>query len=368
MIIENLQLSHFRNYERLQMDFTPGIHLFYGHNGQGKTNILEALYYLSCAKSHRVRHDEYLMQKNFDYFSLKGQIVNDNKTVSLMCNVDTKGKHLFLFNTPVSKVSEYIGFFNAIMFYPDDLLLFSQAPKKRRQFIDLELGKLSSGYTHALVDYYKILKEKNKYLKNHKIDDLFLDTLDEQLIDLQLKIMKQRHHFIEMLMQHTKKYFQLFENKDLEISCVYESDVAYIEDESLLKQKMIEKMRKHREKEKLFHTSLVGIHKDDFTFMINQEKVETFASQGQKRMYILSLKLGMIDSIYQIKKEYPVLLLDDVFSELDEQKREILLNILPVDVQVFITATECIQLKKNHNITYYEVIQGTVNKRRISDE
>ncbi|OCN03953.1 hypothetical protein A4S06_03940 [Erysipelotrichaceae bacterium MTC7] len=362
MILEHLQLSHFRNYDQLQMQFNQGIHLFYGRNGQGKTNILEAIYYLSCTKSHRVRHDEHLIEKNFDYFSLKGKIKKDDRQVALMCNVNMKGKHLFLYDKPVSKVSEYIGFFNAIMFYPDDLLLFSQAPKKRRQFIDLELGKLSLVYTNALNAYYKLIKEKNKYLKNHHIDDVFLDTLDEQLIDLQVKIMKQRFHFIEMLMEHTKAYFKMFENQSLVISCQYESDVVYHEDETLLKKEIQAKLKSHREKEKVFHTSLVGVHRDNFTFLINDEKVENFASQGQKRMYILSLKLGMLQSIYQIKKEYPVLLLDDVFSELDDQKQEILLSILSKEVQVFITSTDRVKLKNSHHIQYYEVRQGHINK------
>ena len=368
MNLKLLSIVNFRNYKKVQVEFTQGIHIIVGKNGQGKTNLLESIYYLSCTKSHRIKDDYKLINKNSTFFNISACIEKQNKEIEIRCNINESGKNLFLYRNPIKKVSDFIGFFNAVMFYPDDMNLFSSTPKRRRQFIDLELGKLSKTYTKTLNDYYQILKERNSYLKNDTIDELFIDTLDEQLILFQLKIVKQRKKFMDDILNKSELFYLNLSKTQHNITYDYSSDIVYDEDDQVMKNQLYEKYKKNRKKDLYFKTTSIGIHRDDYIFYLNGEDVNTFASQGQKRVILLSLKLGIVYVIHELTNEYPVLLLDDVFSELDEERRKKLLELLPKEIQIFISTTDLIQIEETENIHYWNIDDGMIETMRRNSQ
>lgn len=360
MIIEKLKIRNFRNYDDSVIDFKKGIHFIIGKNGQGKTNLLESIYYLSCTKSHRTNVNLDLIKKDTSFFMLEANILKNDSKMNLKCIVNENGKNLYFYKTPVKKVSDFIGTLNAVMFCPNDMNLFQSSPGNRRRLIDLELGKISKSYTNTLNLYYKLLKDRNAYLKKDNIDKNFIDILNDQMIHCQITIIKQRQKFIADIIKNSESFYKKLSNDDTSISCHYASFIKY-EDEDVMIEKMLEKYNKSYERDLLYKVTNIGIHKDDFIFMINENEVVSYASQGQMRSIILALKLGIVKTIYLLTKTYPILLLDDVFSELDSDRRKMLLNLLDDDMQIFISSTDKI-LIENKNINYWIVENGTITE------
>lgn len=359
MIIENLKIRNFRNYESLNIQFKKGIHFITGKNGQGKTNLLESIYYLSCTKSHRTNDNKDVIMKSKTFFMLEANILKNDRKDNIKCIVNEEGKNLYFYQTPIKKVSDFIGTLNAVMFCPNDMNLFQSSPSVRRKFIDLELGKLSKTYTNTLNTYYKLLKERNAYLKRNEIDINFIKVIDDQMIELQVTIINQRKKFIDDMIKNSFEFYQKLSDDDTKINCVYQSFVEYLNVDEM-KLKMKEKYDKSWDKDCLYKVTNVGIHKDDFVFMINDKEVNAYASQGQKRSIVLALKLGIVRTVFLLTNSYPILLLDDVFSELDEDRRKMLLNLLNDDMQIFISSTDKI-LIKNKLIHYWNVDNGTIS-------
>lgn len=360
MIVKNIKLRNFRNYQNTSISFDKGMYVLIGKNGQGKTNFLEALYYLSCTKSHRTNEQNHLIKKDEIFFMLEAQVQKINNKVDIKCVLNEKGKNLFIYHQSIKKVSDFIGEVNTVMFCPNDLFLFEATPKERRKFVDLELSKLSKSYTYALNTYYSLLKERNAYLKRSRIDQHFIEVMNERMIDLQVTIIKQRKKCIDDLIENSKNFYLQLSNDQTSIGCHYQSFVEY-EDEEIMKENMRSKYKKSYERDILYKQTHIGIHKDDFIFMIEGQPVCSYASQGQKRSIVLALKLGVVETIYLVNKEYPILLLDDVFSELDEKRREMLMKLLKKDMQIFISTTDKIKME-DKEIHYYEVMDGHIVK------
>lgn len=360
MIIENLKIRNFRNYEDTYIQLQKGIHFITGKNGQGKTNLLESIYYLSCTKSHRTNDSKNVIRKNTPFFMLEANVLKNDRKFNVKCILNEEGKNLFFYHTPVKKVSDFIGTLNAVMFCPTDMNLFQSSPSVRRKFIDLELGKLSKTYTNTLNTYYKLLKERNAYLKKDSIDESYIQIIDEQMMALQITIIKQRKKFVDDMIKNSVSFYTQLSNDKTKIHCHYDSFVEY-DEESKMHEQMRLKYKNNWEKDKLYKVTSVGIHKDDFIFMMNDQEVVSYASQGQKRSIVLALKLGIVKSIYLISKTYPIVLLDDVFSELDADRREQLLNLLDDDMQIFIASTDKI-LIKNKLIHYWYVENGSIKR------
>ena len=357
MIISDLELINFRNYKHFKLKPDNGIYFIYGNNGQGKTNLLEALYYLSCTKSHRINDDKLLIKRDEEYFRIKAKITKRNNKDEISVINTKNGKNLFLYKTPIKKVSNFIGILNAVMFCPDDMNLFNDSPKVRRRFIDLELGKLSS--TNTLSEYHKILKERNAYLKNSsKIDQFLIETFNDRLIKLQIIIIKQRTKLLKDVFDKSFKFYQKLSNDKTRLSYKYLSFVEYDEDEKKMFKNMKDKYHKSLERDIYLKMTTAGIHKDDFIFYLNDEEVKDYASQGQKRTIILSLKIGIIYTIYEISKEFPIVLLDDVFSELDKNRRIKLLELLDDNIQIFITTNDYIKINTEKKINYLKISNG----------
>lgn len=363
MILEALSLRNYRNYEKADLVFEQGIHLITGNNAQGKTNLLEAISYLSTTRSHRTGDDQDLIKEGSEAFVLRSTVKKEGKTIELRVALNEQGKNLFLYQTPIKRVSDYIGEFNAVLFCPDDMSLFQASPRVRRRFIDMELSKLSKAYTRVLNEAGKLLKERNAYLKQERIDDAYLDVLTEQLIEKQVIIIRQRQRFLYDLLENCKEFYEDLSQDHTELSFHYQSCVPYSDDRAVLKQRLCEKYQRNKERDRFLKQTTIGTHKEDFMFLINGKELSSYASQGQKRSVLLSMKIGIVYMIHTLIQEYPVLLLDDVFSELDEHRKQKLLTSLPKDVQIFITTTDAheIPIVDDRKYVTWNVVNGTVS-------
>ena len=361
MIIKKVTLRNFRNYEQLTIEFDQGIQMLLGKNGKGKTNFLESIYFLSCMRSHRVKDNIDLIQKGKSFFSIEMEIISPKQKQTLKCIVTNKGKNLYIQRTNIKKVSDFIGQLNAVLFCPSDMKLFTASPKVRRMFIDLELGKLSKQYTKTLNEYYRLLKERNAFLKKEDVDLKYLQVLNDQMIESQCIIIEQRTKYCEDLIKHAQTYFQQLDKENHLLSCDYLSFVKY-QSWDKMKADMLVKYDRSLERDLFYKNTEVGIHKDDFLFKMDGQDVDCYASQGQTRSYLLALKFGIAKTVQEIKHNYPVILLDDVFSELDDVHRHQLLSLLASefkDAQIFITSTEKIILD-HANVHYFLVDQGNI--------
>lgn len=366
MILQKLAMRNYRNYEKTDLDFEPGVHLITGKNAQGKTNLLEAIAYLSTTRSHRTSEDRDLIQEGKQAFVLRAAIKKQAKTMELRVALNEQGKNLYLYQTPIKRVSDFIGEFNAVLFCPDDMMLFQASPRVRRRFIDMELSKLSKSYTRVLNEAGKLLKERNAYLKQDQIDETYLSVLTEQLIEKQVVIMRQRQHFLDDLLDNCTAFYEELSRDHTTLSFAYHSCVPYSEDLDVLRQRLKERYVKNKERDRFMKQTTIGTHKEDFMFLINGRELSSYASQGQKRSVLLSMKIGIVYMIHSLIQDYPVLLLDDVFSELDEGRKQKLLTSLPKDVQIFISTTDVHEIPVIASRKYFvwQVEQGTISRCR----
>ncbi len=362
MNIRQLDVYQFRNYSRCSFQFDSyGIHCIYGKNAQGKTNLIEAIYFLSYLRSFRTNQLESMIQDTCDSMVVDAKLEINQRNENLKIVVNGQKKHLFRFQNPVKKYSDFVGIVNAILFCPDDMAIFQQSPKYRRRFIDMELIKLSHTYTSTLSHYQKLLKQRNVVLKQEHVDSILLQTYTQQMIKDEITIMKQRHQFICELMQKAKSLYPFFSKRPEQIGAIYKtfSDVENVSVEVLE-----DVYKKSESKDLLYKQTTLGIHKDDVEFQLNGKSIHEVASQGQKRSFLLAIKLGLAEIIYEKTGEYPILLLDDVFSELDEFRKQQLIACLPKNMQIFITTTEHIDKSwfKNQKVYYHLIEDGSVKE------
>lgn len=340
MYIDQLRLKYFRNYDSCSIDLIPGVNVFIGKNGQGKTNLLESVYFMSTTKSHRGIDDVQLIQFNQDFSCIDAHVCYEDQMSSYSCVIHKKGKTLCIRNQPVKKVSEFIGKINAVLFSPLDMNLFDASPKYRRRFMDVELGKMSMRYIGQLNQYNQLLKERNAYLKQDKVDSILLDTITEQMMEPQLQIIKKRFLFIRQLNDYVPNLYQKMSASDDVVRVHYQCMIEYNVDDALMIQQLQQKFASVKDRDLLLRMTNTGIHREDIAFTLNGHDVNVVASQGQKRMIIVALKLALVSIIHEYTGEYPILLLDDVLSELDVQKKNRLIHLLPKEVQTIITTTE----------------------------
>lgn len=338
MKIEQIALTHYRNIDNLLINFEKNITVLVGENGEGKTNILEAIHYCSTSRSFRVKEDQLCIQHNHSLSKIVGifEVKQMKKQLKIVINKD--GKYLFENNKSITTNKEFIGLVNTVLFSPYDLFLFDGSPKIRRKFIDSELSKLFPEYVNNLFNYNKLLKERNNALKQVTIDKIYIETLDEQIILVSLVIINYRRNFILYFEKNTPKLFlNLVQLQDMEVNILINSCVNYSEN---IENELRQLYKQAFLKDSLLRSTQIGIHKDDLMITINGQEITQIASQGQKRMMIIALKLCLIQYIKEITKEFPILLLDDVFSEIDELKRRRFIEFLPVSCQTIVTTTD----------------------------
>lgn len=367
MYIENIKIQNFRNYKLLNLNFNKGINIIYGKNGQGKTNLLESIYVLSLTKSHKSFIDSNLIKKNEAFAIIKGKLKKDNISKNLEVYISEKEKKLKVDNIEEKKISNYTSIMNTIIFYPEDLEIIKGSPILRRKYMNVELSQLYSSYLEILNDYNKLLKMRNdffKKLKDNYYNQLYLEQLNDYYIKKSILIYKMRKKYIEKINENISDIFYNISGiQNLKIK--YKSNIDLDTNNSdELYDNMKNKIDSAFNVEKKLKTTLIGPNRDDLEFYIDEKNLKLYGSQGQQRMAILALKLSEIELFKNVKGEYPILLLDDVFSELDRKKRNNLLKYIKEDIQTFITTTDLSLISRkliNNSITI-EIEDGTVKK------
>lgn len=334
MFIESLELQNFRNYETLSMKFDRGTNILFGDNAQGKTNILEAVYLGGTTKSHRGSKDREMIRFEQDEAHIRMQV----KREAVSCRIDmhlkkNKSKGIAINGVPIRKASELFGAVNMVFFSPEDLQIIKEGPGERRRFVDLELCQLSKVYLNQLTNYNKILNQRNKLLKDLAfMPDLMptLEVWDEQLLNYGSQLIAAREEFVEQLNEISVDIHANLTGEKEHLELVYEPNVS--------KENFSQMLKKNRDKDIRFKLSSVGPHRDDLCVKINGIDIRKFGSQGQQRTAALSLKLSEIYLVKRLIHDTPVLLLDDVLSELDGSRQNYLLQSIR-DIQTLITCT-----------------------------
>ena len=334
MIVKELELHNLRNYEYLKVNFNKGINYIYGENASGKTNILEAIYFLSLTRSFRTSEIGELVKKDASFARILAKIDTQNVSKTLEISFNKSGKKILVNGKKVLKISELNSLINVISFIPKNTNLLKDAPKERRKFLNIYLSKFSNNYLKTLSVYEKILKERNDAFKAYKINPTLIDILTNQLISLNKEIYLYRKKFVNEINKYLADVFKEVSLTNEKLKMEYESFLNN-QNENIEKKKKNE-FENIKEEEFKRKQTLIGIHKDDFKIYIDEKDVSLYGSQGENRISIISLILSLY---FLNKEEKPIIVLDDVISELDEKHEENLLKYLENFNQVFITNT-----------------------------
>ncbi|MDR6225361.1 DNA replication/repair protein RecF [Desmospora profundinema] len=371
MHVERLELRQFRNIEALRLDCPEELHLFVGPNAQGKTNILESLYLLSIGKSHRTRKDKEMVRWDGDAARIQARIRRQDRVDRLEIRLSAKGKKVVKNGLEQRKLSEYIGSLTAVLFAPEDLTIVKGSPQVRRRFIDMELGQMSPWYIHQLTRYNQLLAQRNQLLKDtaqgrYSSGDL-LDVLDEQLIDLSTDVWIKRMTFVDQLTRWARDIHTAITQERESLQIQYQPSISLRDrnDAKAMAVAMADELRRIRKQEILRGSTLIGPHRDDLKLMVDGMDLHRYGSQGQQRTAALSLKLAEIELIRSETGTYPILLLDDVLSELDDFRKTHLLEAIRGKVQTFVTATglEGIDGETINRARIYRVRQGSISEQ-----
>lgn len=334
MIIKSLELADFRNYDSLHIDFSKGTNILYGDNAQGKTNILEAIYLSATTKSHKGSKDKDIVNFNKEEAHIRTYLEKDNMDIRVDMHLrKNKTKGIAIDGQKIKKAAELLGLLNVVFFSPEDLSIIKNGPAERRRFVDMELCQLDQFYLYNLNHYNKIVNQRNKLLKDMYFNPSLRETLniwDSQLISFGSKIIERRQLFVEQLNSIIYDIHKKLSGGREELEVKYEPDVMieYYENNLTMCQDRDVKLKQ----------TTVGPHRDDFCFMVKDVDIRKFGSQGQQRTAALSLKLSEIELVKKIANENPVLLLDDVLSELDSHRQNYLLSTIG-EIQTIITCT-----------------------------
>ncbi|MEI3416870.1 MAG: DNA replication/repair protein RecF [Christensenellaceae bacterium] len=360
MHITKLALRDFRNFEALTLeDLNPGINVFAGRNAMGKTNLLEAVNYLSCARSFRGAPDAKLIRDGQAFAGIFAQYAADSHRGKIEIGILGEGKRSVRLNgLPVRKISELMGALNSIVFAPEDLRIIKEAPSLRRRMMDMELCKISPGYYRSLQSYSLALKSKNKLLKNPRADAGVLSAYSEQMAAYGEQMIEERAAFVEQLNACTARFYHnlqgVSEGIEIRYKCSAEVENA--------RESLLAKMQANAAREREVGVCLTGPHREDLEILINGRDSKIYASQGQQRTAMLAIRLASLEVAQAQTGEAPVLLLDDVFSELDRRRRESLMEIVSGN-QVFITCTDMEGMKEFAGASYFSVEEATVRRQ-----
>ena len=366
MILNNISLTNYRNYRKASISFGPGINVIIGDNAQGKTNILESIYVLAITKSYRTNNDSNLIKFNNNLFVIKGNITYNSSIKDLQISYDSIKKITKINKKQIKKISDYITNFNVILFAPEDLEIIKGSPSVRRNLLNIEIGQIDNNYINYYNEFNKILKSRNDYLKmmlvNSFSDDRYLEILTDSIIERIVPIYIYRKKFIDKINKYIDDiFYNITGIKGLKI--VYESNIDLSNiDYNNLKDLIKNKYKKAKLKEINQGMTLYGPHRDDFTFYISDQVMKFFSSQGQQKLAIIAFKLAEINIFKEETGEYPVLLLDDIFSELDKYKKNRLIKYLKKNIQVIITSNDTKDISKKilDDAKIYKIISGNI--------
>lgn len=361
MKIQHLKLLNFRNYEKMEVSFSPNYNIIYGNNGSGKTNLVESIYVLALTKSFRGTVDKVLLMNNKDVCRVEG-IVSDKYTDKYKIIIKDGGKRVKINDTKVDKLSDYISKISVVLFNPDDLRFIKDSPTVRRKAINLEISQINNSYLKNLNMYNKLLKQRNSYLKTTNINgnssSEYLNILTCKLIDYGEKIYLSRRKYIDLLNQRIGElYNSICGISDLKLE--YVSDYRNFD-----KDKMVRKYVDNLNRDIILGKTSIGVHHDDIRFKLEGYNIRDYGSEGQQKNAIIAYKLTELEIFYQIRGNYPILILDDLFSELDRFKINNILNLISSDIQTFITTTEIDKINDDvlSKSKLFEVVDGYVRE------
>ena len=365
MIIKSLELSDYRNYEQLSMEFCPGTNILYGDNAQGKTNILEAIYVSATTKSHKGSKDKDIINFNKDEAHIRTFIEKENIETRIDMHLRrNKSKGLAIDGQKVKKAADLIGLCNVVFFSPEDLGIIKNGPSERRHFVDMELCQLDSFYFYNLTNYNKIVEQRNTLLKDMYFNPQLRETLniwDMQLVSFGSKIIERRKLFVEQLNDIIQDIHLSLSGGKEKIHIQYEPDVEI--------ENFQDKLKENQDRDVKSKITSVGPHRDDFSFLIGDIDIRKFGSQGQQRTAALSLKLSEIELVKKLTKDTPILLLDDVLSELDSNRQNYLLNSIG-SIQTIISCTGLEEFVNNRFEIdrVFKVTNGSVERMSSQEE
>lgn len=358
MILKSLELANFRNYEELNIIFDKGTNILYGDNAQGKTNILEAIYLSATTKSHKGSKDKEIINFDKEEAHIRTYLEKENVETRVDMHLrKNKSKGIAIDGQKIKKAADLMGLLNVVFFSPEDLSIIKDGPAERRRFADMELCQLDSFYLYNLNHYNKIIGQRNKLLKDMYFQPELKETLniwDSQLVSFGSKIIERREQFVKQLGDIIFDIHKKLSGGKEELVIAYEPDVS-IED-------FEKQMKYNQDKDIRLKQTTTGPHRDDFSFVVNGVDIRKYGSQGQQRTAALSLKLSEIELVKKISKDTPVLLLDDVLSELDSNRQNYLLNSIG-NIQTIISCTGLDEFINNRfEINkIFKVTNGTVN-------
>lgn len=343
MKLKTLKINNFRNYESCNLSFSKELNIIYGNNGVGKTNLVEAIYTLSLTKSFRTNNDKNLIKSGEISTKVEGE-VETNTINNYQVIINKEGKKVKIDNTIIPKISDFISNINVVLLEPDEQIIFSSSPSTRRKLLNIEICQLKKDYIIYLNAYNKILKQRNFYLRelyvNGNASYDYLDILTKKLIEYGLKIYNYRNDFISNINSYiNNKYKEIFESGELLIK--YNSDFNKNNEEEILNS-----YKKNYNREIVMGKTLLGVHHDDIIFLLDKKDISIWGSNGQKKNAIFAFKLSEIELVNKEKGSYPILILDDLFSALDNIKIKNIVNLLNDDIQTFITTTDLDKIDK----------------------
>jgi DNA replication and repair protein RecF len=361
MILERLSIIDYKNIEQADLSLSPKINCFLGNNGMGKTNLLDAIYYLSFCRSHSNSIDSQNIFHDADFAVIQGWYQLDEKSEEFFCSIRRNQKKQFKRNKKeYERLSDHIGLLPLVMVSPSDTTLITGGSEERRKFMNMVLSQFDREYLHSLIRYNKALQQRNALLKlEGRTDSTLLDLWDDQLVEEGQIIYNKRRAFIDEFIPTFQKFYDLICLSNEKVKLNYISDFDNTDFASLIKEK--------REKDKIIGHTSVGIHKDDLDMQMEDYSIKRVGSQGQNKTYVVALKFAQFHFLKQVQSATPILLLDDIFDKLDSSRVEQIVKLVLSDDfgQIFITDTNREHLDEilshtNSNYHLYEVVKGEV--------
>lgn len=340
MYVNKLKLINFRNYKELEINFDNNINIFYGNNAQGKTNILEALYFTATGRSHRTSRDKDLVNWESDEGYIGTFVKKENKETRIDIKIGDI-KIIKVNEIPIKKLGELMGNLNAVIFSPEDLKILKEGPVERRRFIDIAISQIRPNYFYNLQQYFKVIHNRNTLLRDIRKNRKLLDTLfiwDDKVVEIGALIVYYRNVYLNKIESYLKNIHKRISDEEIKIAYIPSEKDIDLNDIESIKSAISTKLKQNTEKDIIHGTTCTGPHRDDFDVYINEVSAKIFGSQGQQRTAVLSLKLSEMELFKEELGEDPILLLDDVMSELDDMRQQYLLDNLE-STQVFITCT-----------------------------
>lgn len=369
MILKKIILKNYRNYTDEIVELDPNVNFITGKNAQGKTNLIESIYYASYGKSFRNGKDMHLIRENESnmYFGIEYESMYGSNIVEVKINSEKK-KEIRINRQPINRISELIGQMSVIIFVPDDLKIIKEGPTYRRKFIDRQISLIDRIYYSLLVDYNRVISQRNNYLRKtgyDRIDRLLIETFDEKLAEYGSKIILKRMRFIARMNEKAAEIHQTLTDQKEMLEIRYLSSIlSHLSgDYGKIEEEYLKGLKEHYERDIRYQTTHFGPHRDDLDLRINQREIKIFGSQGQIRTATLSMILSVLNITREEIDENPILLLDDVFSELDQKRKNMLVSFI-CDMQTLITATDLDGIDRNmfDRSTIFEVSNGRIRR------